>query len=146
VRAQRGAVRGRRLAFLAYWDSGFIAVDVTDPAHPIFRGRTDYPANADGDGHSWNYDEARSLLFTDEDFCKTSGSGTEKGYGYLRVYDYRDREVAHLVPPRTNTRSARHSAASSTTRRRYGAWAVDEASGLVYLSDIELRAVDRATH
>jgi hypothetical protein len=31
------------------------------------------------------------LLFTaDEDFCKTSGSGTETGYGYLRVYDYRN--------------------------------------------------------
>jgi hypothetical protein len=23
-----------------------------------------------------------------EDFCKTSGPATEKGYGYLRVYDY----------------------------------------------------------
>ena len=80
-----------RLAFLAYWDSGFIAVDVTDPTRPVFRGRTVYPPNADGDAHSSTYDEARGLLFTaDEDFCKTSGSSTEKGYGYLRVYDYRN--------------------------------------------------------
>jgi hypothetical protein len=78
-----------KLAFLAYWDSGFIAVDVTDPANPVFRGRTVYPSTADGDAHSSSYDDARGLLFTaDEDFCKTSGSGTEKGYGYLRVYDY----------------------------------------------------------
>ena len=36
-----------------------------------------------------NFDEGRKLLFAaDEDFCKTSGSGTEKGFGYLRVYDY----------------------------------------------------------
>jgi hypothetical protein len=29
------------------------------------------------------------LLFTaEEDFCKTSGSGIEEGYGYMRVYDY----------------------------------------------------------
>jgi hypothetical protein len=78
-----------RLVFVSYWDSGFIALDVSDPAHPIFRGRTIYPANADGDGHSASYDDAGRLLFSaDEDFCKTSGPATEKGYGYLRVYDY----------------------------------------------------------
>jgi len=82
-----------KLAFVSYWDSGFVALDVSDPAHPVYRGDTDYPVNADGDGHSANYDEARGLLFTaDEDFCKT-GNGIEKGFGYLRVYDYSD--LAH---------------------------------------------------
>jgi hypothetical protein len=77
------------LVFLSYWDSGFIALDVTNPAIPVFKGRTTYPAAADGDAHSSNYDDASGLLFTaDEDFCKTSGSGIEKGFGYLRVYDY----------------------------------------------------------
>jgi hypothetical protein len=76
-----------RHAFVAYWDSGFIDLDVTDPTRPVFRGRTTYPLNADGDAHSSQYDEARDLLFTaDEDFCKTSGAGTEKGWGYLRVF------------------------------------------------------------
>ena len=78
-----------KLVFVSYWDSGFIALDVTNPAQPVFKGRTIYPANADGDAHSGSYDDARKLLFTaDEDFCKTSGPDTEKGYGYLRVYDY----------------------------------------------------------
>jgi hypothetical protein len=78
-----------KLVFLSYWDSGFIALDVTNPASPVFKGRTVYPANADGDGHSSNYDDARRLLFTaDEDFCKASGAGIEKGFGYLRIYDY----------------------------------------------------------
>jgi hypothetical protein len=78
-----------RLAFVSYWDSGFIALDVTNPKAPVFKGRTVYPANADGDGHSSNFDEERELLFTgDEDFCKTSGPATEKGFGYLRIYDY----------------------------------------------------------
>ena len=84
-----------KLAFVSYWDSGFIALDVTDPSRPTMKGRTVYPANADGDGHSSNYDEERRLLFSaDEDFCKTSGSGTEKGFGYLRVWDY-----ANLAAP-----------------------------------------------
>ena len=78
-----------RFVFLSYWDSGFIKLDLTDPETPVFQGRTVYPANADGDAHSAQYDEANQLLFgADEDFCKTSGSGIEKGYGYMRIYDY----------------------------------------------------------
>ena len=85
-----------KLAFVSYWDNGFIALDVSDPAEPTFKGRTVYPANADGDGHSSNYDERRRLLFAaDEDFCKTSGPSTEKGFGYLRVFDY-----SNLAAPR----------------------------------------------
>jgi hypothetical protein len=76
---------------VSYWDSGFIELDVSNPAVPVFRGRTVYPADADGDAHSSNYDDARQLLFTaDEDFCPHSGPGIEVGWGYLRVYDYAD--------------------------------------------------------
>jgi hypothetical protein len=78
-----------KMVFVSYWDSGFVALDLTNPANPVFKGRTVYPANADGDAHSAQYDDARRLLFSaDEDFCKASGSGTEKGFGYMRVYDY----------------------------------------------------------
>ena len=60
------------------------------PWHRL-KGRTVYPSNADGDGHSSQWDESRGLLFSaDEDFCKASGAGIEKGYGYMRVYDYKD--------------------------------------------------------
>ena len=79
------------LVFLSYWDSGFIELDLTDPALPVFKGRTVYSANADGDAHSSQWDESRELLFSaDEDFCKASGAGIETGYGYMRVYDYSD--------------------------------------------------------
>jgi hypothetical protein len=93
-----------KLAFLSWWDSGFIAINLTDPANPVFKGRTVYPANADGDGHSSTYDDARKLLFTaDEDFCKASGAGIEKGFGYLRVYDYSvksaPRQIARFRTP-----------------------------------------------
>ena len=75
--------------FLSYWDSGFIKLDVSNPSTPVFKGRTVYPPEADGDAHSSNYDDARKLLFTaDEDFCPQSGPGIEKGWGYLRIYDY----------------------------------------------------------
>jgi len=77
-----------RLVFISYWDSGFIRLNLKDPANPVYTGRTVYGPEADGDAHSAQYDEARKLLITaDEDFCKAS-AGTEKGFGYLRVYDY----------------------------------------------------------
>jgi hypothetical protein len=78
-----------RLAFVSYWDSGFIALDVSDPTDPSFLGTTDYAPDEDGDGHSSMYDDDRGLLFSaDEDFCKNSGPDIETGYGYMRVYDY----------------------------------------------------------
>jgi hypothetical protein len=77
-----------KLAFIAYWDSGFVTLDVSDPADPQFLGRTVYEADEDGDGHSSMYDDGRKLLFTaDEDFGKHCGPGIEPGYGYLRIYD-----------------------------------------------------------
>jgi hypothetical protein len=78
-----------KLVFLSYWDTGFVQLDVTNPEAPRFEGRTEYPADADGDAHSAQYDDARRLLVTaDEDFCKTSGAGIEKGFGYMRIYDF----------------------------------------------------------
>lgn len=79
-----------RLAFIAYWDSGYVALDVTNPANPVFRGRTVYEANEEGNAHSSMYDDERELLFTaDEEFSKRC-PGTEPGYGYMRIYDYSD--------------------------------------------------------
>ena len=79
---------GKR-AFASWWDSGFIEIDVTDPANPVYKANAAYGPTADGDGHSSNFDEARSLLFSaDEDFCKSSGPDIEKGFGYLRVWDW----------------------------------------------------------
>ncbi|MGH3134613.1 MAG: LVIVD repeat-containing protein [Gaiellaceae bacterium] len=87
-----------RLVFLSYWDTGYVALDVTNPANPVFRGRTTYPANADGDAHSSSYDDARQLLFSaDEDFCKTSGPEIETGYGYLRIWDVSDLSAPEAV-------------------------------------------------
>jgi hypothetical protein len=78
-----------KLAFIAYWDSGFVALDVTDPSDPVLKGHTVYGADEDGDGHSSMYDDARQLLFSaDEDFGKNCGPDIEPGYGYLRVWDY----------------------------------------------------------
>jgi hypothetical protein len=184
-----------KLVFVSYWDSGFVRLDLTDPTTPVYTGRTVYPANADGDAHSSQYDDARKLLIgADEDFCKTAGPDTEKGFGYMRVYDYSNpaapkqigtyrtpnstdstdvaagdfvihnnflvgttsytswytdgvrvidlsnpkapKEVAHFVPPATTNpvKPSQRGVLTNTTQ----VWGVvvDEATGLVYASDM----------
>ena len=81
-----------KTVFLAYWDNGFIALDVTDPTTPVLLGDTDYAPDEDGDAHSSSYDDARQLLFTaDEDFCKNSGSQVERGLGICASMSSRTR-------------------------------------------------------
>ena len=76
-----------KLAFVSYWDAGVVILDTSDPARPVYRGRTPYPAQADGDAHSAVYDPRRKILFTaDEDFCR-GGRGGAEGWGFLRVFD-----------------------------------------------------------
>ncbi len=184
-----------KLVFVSYWDSGFVALDVSDPAHPVYKGRTSYRANEDGDAHSSNYDERRKLLFSaDEDFCKTSGAGIEPGFGYLRVWDYSNlaapveigqyrspnslgtndqgagdyvihnpllvgdtvyaswysdgvrvidvsnprapNEVAYFVPPATANPVKPNQRGTLTNTTQVWGVVVDEATGLVYLSDM----------
>ena len=73
---------------MAYWDSGFVALDLTSPANPVLKGHTVYGADEDGDGHSSMYDDARRLLFSaDEDFGKHCGPGLSRAR-YLRIWDY----------------------------------------------------------
>ena len=67
---------------------GFIALDFTDPSRPTMKGRTVYPAMPMATALIELRRGAPAAVSADEDFCKTSGSGTEKGFGYLRVWDY----------------------------------------------------------
>ena len=113
---------GKRV-FVAWWDSGFIDLDVTDPAKPVYRGRTTYATTADGDGHSSQFDEARNLLFTaDEDFAKTSTSQDREGLrlpaglapgGGRRLEPGRHVQDGRTPPGRTTQRPA---TTRSTTR------------------------------
>ena len=76
-----------KLVVVSYWDAGFIALDTTNPAAPVFLSRTIYKPWEDGDAHSASYDDTRKLLFSaDEDFCK--GGPAEQGWGYMRIWDY----------------------------------------------------------
>jgi hypothetical protein len=81
---------GRR-AFISYFDSGVVVLDISRPGRPRYVGRTTYGPRDDGDAHSTSYDDRRGLLFVaDEDFCAPARPNTDAGWGYLLIYEAGD--------------------------------------------------------
>jgi hypothetical protein len=76
--------------YVSYWDAGVIALDINDPAHPVYLGRTSFAPGDEGNAHSST--EARGgnvLIQADEDF-DAFGPGGFNGWGYLRTFDIGD--------------------------------------------------------
>jgi hypothetical protein len=72
ARTQLHSVRANgdgTLAYLSYWDAGYIILDISDPENPSFVGRAPIPMSDEGNAHS--LDEARGgnlLVTADEDY------------------------------------------------------------------------------
>ncbi len=61
------------VAYLSYWDAGYILLDVSDPSDPAFLGVGPWPADAEGNAHAaWPAQGGNLLVTSDEDF---SGNG-----------------------------------------------------------------------
>jgi LVIVD repeat len=57
------------LAYVSYWDAGYIILDISDPSDPVFVGRAAYMPGEEGNAHS--VDESPNgqfLAAADEDF------------------------------------------------------------------------------
>jgi hypothetical protein len=75
-------IGGRWLMLLSYWDGGYVVLDVTNPASPVFLGDSDYAAVdpevlaatgkaliPEGNGHQAEFTiDNRFVIATDEDF------------------------------------------------------------------------------
>jgi hypothetical protein len=73
------------LAVVSYWDAGAIFLDISDPARPIFAGRTIYPSG--GATHSaWLFSGETQMLTADEYSSPRGGR-----WGGLRVWDVNNR-------------------------------------------------------
>ena len=79
---ESGPYAGRYIMLLSYWDGGFVLLDVTDPANPVFLDDTEYAAidpelfeqtgielTPEGNAHQAEFTaDNRFFIGTDEDF------------------------------------------------------------------------------
>jgi hypothetical protein len=73
------------LAYLSYWDAGFIILDISDPSDPTLLGHTTYAPGEEGNAHS--VDESpngRFLAAADEDFSPFELQFTSSAFPGLR--------------------------------------------------------------
>jgi hypothetical protein len=64
-----------RTAYVSHWDLGILKLDLSDPSTPTVVGRTVYPFDAEGEGHSLTLYQSggvRYILQNDEDVGPTS--------------------------------------------------------------------------
>jgi hypothetical protein len=61
-------VKGK-VAYLSYWDAGYVLLDVSDPSDPTFMGVGPWPGGAEGNAHAaWPARGGNLLVTSDEDF------------------------------------------------------------------------------
>ncbi len=77
----RADATGTRL-YLSYWDAGVLILDITDPAQPVYLGRTKYGPSDEGNAHSVAANSTGTLLVqADEDFDPTKTVLTSNAFG-----------------------------------------------------------------
>lgn len=61
-----------KIAYLSYWDAGYILLDVSDPSNPTFLGNSTWEPDDEGNAHAAVPARGGNLLVaTDEDFSAT---------------------------------------------------------------------------
>lgn len=82
-------IDGNDIAVVSYWDGGFVTLDVTDPANPVFIGDSTYPEkdplgrNYEGNAHAAVFGGNGDYIFGgDEDFDPASVAVVFNGDNY----------------------------------------------------------------
>jgi hypothetical protein len=89
----------RQIMLLSVWDAGYVKLDVTDPAHPVYLADSDFTIpdpqllertgvslNPEGNGHYAEFmDNGKFILTTDEDFGPTRVQVTTDDGSQLRA-------------------------------------------------------------
>jgi hypothetical protein len=73
------------LAYVSYWDAGFVILDISDPANPVFLGRTTYAPGEEGNAHSVDESPDGTILAAaDEDYIPFELQFTSSAFPGMR--------------------------------------------------------------
>ncbi|MBT2663275.1 hypothetical protein [Bacillus sp. ISL-45] len=88
-----------KYAYLSYWDLGTIILAIEDPANPKFVGRTKFERDVQGAAHSAALAHGGNILIETREVFNPDphDPAFERGWGYVRVYDIKDKSNPVLL-------------------------------------------------
>ncbi|WP_236939110.1 LVIVD repeat-containing protein [Evansella clarkii] len=86
-----------KYAYLSAWDMGTVILDISDPEKPEYVGRTSYEKEVQGAAHSAALAKGGNVLIETREVFNPERHGYEEGFGYVRIYDIKDKSNPKLI-------------------------------------------------
>jgi hypothetical protein len=86
-------------AYISYWDLGTIIMDIRNPENPKVVGHTSFEREVQGAAHSAALARGGNILIETREVFNPDPADPEfeRGWGYTRIYDIRDKSNPKLI-------------------------------------------------
>ncbi|WP_216827388.1 LVIVD repeat-containing protein [Alkalihalobacterium elongatum] len=86
-----------RTAYVSFWDLGTVMLDISTPEEPKFLGRTSFEKEVQGAAHTAALAKGGTVLVETREVFNPTRHGYEPGFGYVRIYDIKDKSNPKLL-------------------------------------------------
>jgi hypothetical protein len=88
-----------KFAYVSYWDMGTLIFDISNPENPKLLGRTTFEREVQGAAHSAALAKGGTILIEAREVFNPDPKDPEfeRGWGYVRIYDIKDRSNPVLI-------------------------------------------------
>jgi hypothetical protein len=86
-----------KYAYVSMWDLGTVIFDISDPANPVYLGRTEFASHQQGSAHSATLAKGGTILIETREVYAPIKEGYEAAYGYTRIFDIKDKTNPKLL-------------------------------------------------
>ncbi|SES26836.1 LVIVD repeat-containing protein [Salipaludibacillus aurantiacus] len=86
-----------KYAYLSAWDMGTVILDISNPEDPEYVGRTSFEKDVQGAAHSAALAKGENVLIETREVFNPTRHGYEQGFGYVRIYDIKDKSDPKLL-------------------------------------------------
>lgn len=108
-------------AYISFWDMGTVILNIEDPAHPVYLGRTEFERHVQGAAHSVALAKGGNILIECREIFNPDPADPafERGWGYVRIYDIKDKKNPVLLSDFRTTNSVTEIKAGERKAGRY---------------------------
>ncbi|MFK9119491.1 hypothetical protein ABEI56_03470 [Peribacillus castrilensis] len=86
-----------KYAYVSMWDLGTVIFDISNPAKPIYKGRTTFASDQQGSAHSAALAKGGTVLIETREVYNPTKATYEQSYGYTRIFDIKDKKNPKLL-------------------------------------------------